>query len=86
MAKLDQLNQEQADASLIKVAEETLAETMAVLPSCVQKIEHWVQELSSLMATIEDQNQENITEIKEAEEWTNAQQAISAANEYLESL
>ena len=38
------------------------------------------------MATIEDQNQENITEIKEAEEWTNAQQAISAANEYLESL
>ena len=38
------------------------------------------------MATIEDQNQENITEIKEGEEWTNAQQAITAANEYLETL
>ena len=77
-----QLPAEEQDPGRVNRAEAELAETVAVIPTVVVKIENWMVELEGVMATIEDTSAANMDEIKESDEWKASLAAIEAARQF----
>ena len=75
-----QLPAEEQDPGKVNRAEAELAETVAVIPTVVVKIENWLEELEGVMATIEEASAANMEEIKETDEWKASLAAIEAAH------
>ena len=77
-----QLPAEEQEIGLVNRAEAELAETVAVIPTVVVKIENWLVELEGVMATIEDAQAGNMGDIVETDEWKASLAAITAARQF----
>ena len=63
------LPDEEKDPNAVNRAQAELAETAAVIPTIVVKIETYLGDLEGVMATIEDAQGDNMEAIKETDEW-----------------
>ena len=87
--RLEELKQAQAalpaeeqDAGKVSRMEAELAETVAVIPTIVVKVESWLAELEGVMGTIEEACSASMEEIKETAEWKAAEAAVAEAQEF----
>ena len=76
------LADEEKDPNAVNRAQAELAETAAVIPTIVVKIETYLGELEGVMATIEDAQADNMEAIKETDEWKAAQTAVDNARAF----
>ena len=85
MASLEEkvlvLKAEEAEAGIISRAEDQVAETAAVLPSCATKIQNGIPELEGVMDECRDNE-----EITSTEDWQNAEAVLAQAKLFLESI
>ena len=72
-----QLPAEEQDPGKVNRAEASLAETVAVIPTCVVRIETYLGELEGIMATIEEAQSANMEAIQETDEWKAAVAAVA---------
>ena len=78
-----ELPAEEKDEGTIRRAEAQLAETAAVIPTIVLKVETYVGELEGVMATIEDGKEAaDMEAIKETDEWKAAEAALENARNF----
>ena len=75
---------EQQDAGVVNRLEAQLAETVAVIPTIVVKIEQYLNDLQSFMATVEANNADQMDAIRETEEWQAAQTAADEAQAFVQ--
>ena len=75
---------EEQDVSGINSLEAQLAETVAVIPTIVVKIEQYLGDLQGYMATVEDGSAAQMDQIRETEGWQAAQAAADAAQEFIQ--
>ena len=68
----------------INSLEAQLAETVAVIPTIVVKIEQYLGDLQGYMATVEDGSAAQMDEIRETEGWQAAQAAADAAQAFIQ--
>ena len=73
---------EEQDPGAVSRIEAQLAETVAVIPTLVVRIETYFGELEGVMATIEDAKADQMDEIRETEEWQKAAEAIEAGRAF----
>ena len=59
-----------------------LAETIAVLPTVAVKVETYLGDLEGVMGTIEDACSANMAEVREIDEWKNAEAAAEQARSF----
>jgi len=72
---------DEAEEGLIRRAEESVAETMQMLPICHSKINAVVEDVRNLL----DENESN-EELKQAEEWQLANSTLNEALAFLETI
>ena len=75
---------EQQDAGAVNRLEAQLAETVAVIPTIVVRIEQYLNDLQSYMATIEADKADAMDAIREQEEWIAAQAAVDDAQAFVQ--
>ena len=75
---------EQQDAGAVTRLEAQLAETVAVIPTIVVRIEQYLNDLQSYMATIEADKADAMDAIRETEEWIAAQAAVDDAQAFIQ--
>ena len=82
-AKVEEIKQQQAvlpaedqEPGKVSRAEAALAETVAVMPTIVVKIETYLGDLEGVMGTIEDAKADEMDVIRETPEWKNAVAAV----------
>ena len=78
------LPEEERDPGVVNRLEAQLAETVAVLPTIVVKVETWLGELENIMGTIEEACSANMEEVRENDEWKKAEQAVADARAFQE--
>ena len=75
----EELPADQQDQSQISRAEAELAETVAVLPTIVVKVNNWKEELEGVMGTIEAAHPSDMDAVRQSPEWQAAQAALDNA-------
>lgn len=79
--RLEKMKADEAEEGLIRRAEESVAETMQMLPICHSKINAVVEDVRNLL----DENESN-EELKQAEEWQLANSTLNEALAFLETI
>ena len=75
---------EQQDAGAVTRLEAQLAETVAVIPTIVVRIEQYLNDLQSYMATVEADKADTMDAVRETEEWIAAQAAVDDAQAFVQ--
>ena len=91
-AKVETMKQEQAalpeeeqEPGKVSRAEAELAETIAVIPTLVVKVEGFLSDLEGVKAMIEEQKAEQMEEIRQTDEWQAADASLANARAFMDS-